>query len=167
MNISKGLTLAAAMAVFSLSTVSFAQVDDSILSDEYITTQEFIEAEVVQVRPVSRTLTVRGEKRGQTRQFTVPVGTRISVNGRDAYLRDIRKGDKVLLAMTPQQEKVVVARLRVPQSDQTLEQRRADPIVAEATPATLPKTASQWPTVLAFGLLALLGASALRLRNSA
>ena len=164
MKFTKALALAATLAVSP--TLALAQAGDSILVDEYIISQDFIEAEVVRVRPHARTLTVRGEKRGQTRQFAVPEGTRISVNGRDARLRDIRVGDSVLLAMTPRSEKVVVAQLRVPSTPQTLEQRRASPIVTETLPAQLPKTASPWPGVLAAGLLALLGAGLLRLSRS-
>jgi len=159
----RALTIAATVSVAPM--LALAQADDSILVDEYIVSQEFIEATVVRVRPHARTITVRGEKRGQTRQFTVPEGTRISVNGRDARLRDIRVGDSVLLAMTPTSDKVVISRLRVPNTPQTLEQRRANPIVQDL-PAQLPKTASPWPSTLAVGLLALLAAGFLRLRRS-
>lgn len=156
---------AIAAAVFMLPAVAFAQTDDSILNNEFIISQEFIEGDVVRVKPIARTITVRGEKRGKTRQFTIPEGTRVTVNGRDATLRDIRKGDSILFAMKPVADDVVVARLRVPKTDRTLEQRRANPIVAAATPAMLPKTASVWPAVLALGIFTLFGAGLLRIRR--
>ena len=160
----KFFNLLATMAtLIALPLVATAQNDDSILANEYIISQEFVEAEVIKVRPSARTITVRGEKRGQTRQFSVPEGTRITVNGRDARLRDIRKGDAILLAMKPTIEDVAVARIRVPKTDKTLEQRRANPIVAaESTPAMLPKTASNQPAILLFGVFALLAAAGLR-----
>ena len=155
--------LAAAATILTVPLVAIAQEDDGILVDEYIISQEFVEAEVVEIKPIARTITVRGKNRGQTRQFNVPQGTRISVNGRQARLRDIRKGDSVMVAMTPKAAEVVVAQLRVPRSDRTLEQRRANPIVAaDARPAMLPKTASNQPAILLFGMFALLAAAGLR-----
>ncbi len=155
--------LTVSVIIFAVPSLASAQNDDSILIDEYIITQEYIDAEVIKVSPSARTITVRGDKRGQTRRFSVPEGTRISVNGREARLRDIRKGDSVLLAMKPKAEDVVIAQLRVPKSDKTLEQRRANPIVAaESTPAMLPKTASNQPMILLFGIFALLTAAGLR-----
>ncbi len=153
------------IATFIVPAAIHAQESDSILVDEYITSQEFVEATVVNVRSKARTLTVRGEKRGQTRQFVVPEGTRISVNGRDARLRDIRRGDNVLVAMRPRQDEVVVAQLRVPETARTLEERRAEPVAEEVMPTTLPKTASPWPSILTVGMLALFGAGLLRLTN--
>ena len=154
------LVVAAALA-FSLTAM--AQSSDSILNDEYTLTQKFIEAEVVRVSPLARTITLRGEKRGETRMFPVPEGTRISVNGREARLRDIRKGDSVLLAMKPTGQQATIARLSVPKTDKTLEQRRANPIVAaEIKPAVLPKTASNQPLILLFGLFALFTAAGIR-----
>ena len=150
------------IAIFGLPALAQAQHDDSILVDGYIISQEFIEAEVVRVSPQERKLTVRGEKRGQTRQFTVPEGTRITVRGREARLRDVRRGDMVLLAMKPQTDEIVISRVQIPETPVSLETRRANPIVAQVTPSVLPKTASAWPTVLAAGLLALFGAGALR-----
>jgi len=155
--------LTMAIAAFFLTANVHAQDEDSILVDGYITSQDFVEATVVRVRSNARTLTVKGQKRGETRQFTVPEGTRISVNGRDARLRDIRRGDNVMIAMRPRQDDVVVVQLRVPESDQTLEERRAEPVAAEVMPTTLPKTASPWPSVLVVGMLALFGAGMLRL----
>lgn len=152
-------------ATLLLSAIVQAQESDSILDDGYITSQDFVEATVVRVRSNARILTVRGEKRGQTREFSVPEGTRISVNGREARLRDIRRGDNVMIAMRPRQDDVVVVQLRVPESDRTLEERRAEPVAAEVLPTTLPKTASPWPSVLVVGVLALFGASMLRLSS--
>lgn len=160
----KSLSVLASVAIiFAIPSFTSAQVDDSILADDYIITQEFIEAKVVNIKPVSRTITVRGEKRGETRQFSIPKGTRISINGREARLLDIRKGDTVLLAMTPSAEEVVIAQLRVPKTDRTIEERRANPtVVTESTPAMLPKTASNLPTILLLGVLALFAAAGLR-----
>lgn len=154
---------AIALATLTVPTIALAQDRDSILVDEYIVSQEFIEAEVIKVLPSSRTITVRGEKRGQTRTFTVPEGTRISVNGREARLRDIRKGDSVLLAMQPTSEKVVVAQLQVPKTARTLEQRRSETPVAEAMPAALPKTASNITWAILLGMLSLLAAAIVRI----
>ena len=153
---------AIALATLTVPTIALAQDRDSILVDEYIISQEFVEAEVIKVLPGARTITVRGEKRGQTRTFTVPEGTKISVNGRDARLRDIQKGDTVLLAMKPTADKVVVAQLRVPNTTRTLEQRRAEAPVAEAIPAALPKTASNINWAILFGMMSLLAAAAVR-----
>lgn len=156
----------AALAFCALTMSANAQQDDSILSDTYITKQEFVEAEVLNVRPIARTITVRGENRGESRQFTIPEGTRITIQGREARLRDIQRGDRVMLAFRPQQEQVVITRMRVPETDQPVEQRRAAPTVVQTTPTVLPKTASTWPEVFAIGLVLLLGAGVLRVMRN-
>ena len=170
------LTLAAALACLAPS-LSFAQQGDSILVDAFITTQEYVDAEVTRVNPGSRTITVRGAAQGQTRTFSVPEGTRISVNGRNARLRDIRRGDEVRLAVRPSSNEVVIERIQVPNTGITLETRQATPIgqdpatqqvaaaVAEVRPTVLPKTASTLPLVLVLGMVALLSASLLRARR--
>lgn len=159
----KLVSILVAAAALAFSLTAMAQSDDSILVDKYIISQEFIEAEVVRVSSQDRTITVRGAKRGQTRRFSVPEDTRITVDGKEARLRDIRRGDMVMLATKRKAEEVVVARIRVPETDKSLEQRRANPVVAESKPAMLPKTASNQPMFLLFGLLALLAATGLRL----
>lgn len=172
----RSLTLVAALACLAPS-LSFAQQDDSILVDAFITTQEFVEAEVTRVNVGSRTITVRGAAQGQTRTFSVPDDTRISVNGRNARLRDIRRGDEVRLALRPRTNEVVIERIQVPDTSITLETRQATPIgqepaaqqsvavVAEVRPTVLPKTASTLPLALVLGMVALLSASILRIRR--
>ena len=144
------------------ATVAHAQTDDSILSDSHIVRQDFVEAEVIRVKPRERTITVKGEMRGQTRQFTVPEGVRITLNGKEARLQDVRRGDKVMVKFAQNPDQVVVDQIRVPDSAVTLAQRRANPVVAEAQPATLPSTASYLPAILLLGLISLGGASLIR-----
>ncbi len=57
--------------------------------------------------------------------------------------------------MKPQEEQVVISRVRIPETDLRIEERRASPPppVAAAMPAVLPKTASWWLVVLLVGLL--------------
>ena len=155
-------SIALSMMMFSSLVLAQSSTGDSILVDEYIVEQEFIEATVVAVYPSRNTLRVRGAKRGQTREFTMSPDTRITVNGKQARLRDIRRGDKVLLVMKPEAYEVVISSIRVPESPTSVEERRA-----EAQPVMLPKTASFWPAVFLVGILALLGAAALRLRRRA
>lgn len=157
-----GLMAALVLVVFATHD-TLAQEGDSILVDEYVTSQDFVEAVVTRVRPQARTITVRGENRGMTRTFSVPDGTRISVNGRDARLRDIRTGDSVRIAMKPRADEVVVATLQVPETTRTLEQRRSEPVAAESTATMLPNTASNQHLFLLFGLIATLVAGSLRL----
>lgn len=140
---------------------AFAQTGDSILSDAHIVSQDFIEAEVLFVTPKTRSVTVKGEKRGQTRQFAVPEGVPVTVNGKQARLVDLRRGDTIMIRFVQGADQVVVDRIRVPESPVTLVQRRANPVV-EAQPATLPSTASILPAVFLVGLAALAGASLIR-----
>ena len=157
------ITTSALLAICGLQpTTVFAQTDDSILSDAHITKQDYVEAEVIYVKPKSRTITVKGEKRGETRQFSVPENVRISVNGQQARLRDIRRGDSVLVTFAKRSQKIIVNQIRMPDSAVTLAERRANPIVAQATPAVLPSTASFLPAVLLFGLVSLGGAATIR-----
>ena len=149
------LKVTLAISGLLLSMAVSAQVKETILSDSYVTSQEFVEAEVLRVQPKSRTITVKGVKNGDTRQFSVAEGTRITIQGKPAMLRDVRRGDKVLLAMTPQSDKVVISRVRIPETAKSVETRRAEPVVVEVAPTVLPKTASAWPTVLVVGLLCL------------
>ncbi len=65
---------AVAVVTLTAPALVLAQVPGSVQDDDYIVSQEFIEAEVMQVRAGERTMTVRGEMRGQTRQFAVPEG---------------------------------------------------------------------------------------------
>lgn len=139
-----------------------AQTDDSVLSDSHIVSQDFVQAEIIRVRPIERTITVKGEKRGQTRQFTVPEGVRVTLNGKEARLRDLRRGDNITVKFAQRRDQVVVEQIRVPSSPVSLAQRRANPIVAEAQPATLPSTASFLPAILLLGLISLGGASLMR-----
>lgn len=141
---------------------ALAQADDSLLSDSHIVAQDSIEAEVIRVRPIERTITVKGEKRGQTRQFSVPEGARVSVNGKQARLRDLRRGDMILIKFAQQPDQVVVEQIRMPDAPVTLAERRAQPVPAEATPAVLPSTASFMPAVFLAGLIALAGAALMR-----
>ena len=145
-----------------LPTSVSAQTDDSILSDSHIIQQDFVEAEVIRVKPKARTITVKGEKRGETRQFSVPENVRISVNGREARLRDIRRGDNILVTFAKRSQNVIVDRIRLPDSAVTLAERRANPIIAQATPAVLPSTASFLPAVFLFGLVSLAAAAITR-----
>lgn len=164
----RSLSLVAALICF-IPTLAVAQQDDSILVDAFITTQEFVDAEVLRISSGDRTVTVRGATRGQTRTFSVPEGARISVNGRDARLRDIRRGDEVRITVRPRTEEVVIEQIRVPNSSISLETRQANPApqqsapaVAEVRPLVLPKTASYLPSVLMTGLFALLAALMIR-----
>ena len=157
------ISTAAILALCALqSTTASAQTDDSILSDSHIIEQDSVEAEVIRVKPKARTITVKGEKRGETRQFSVPENVRISVNGREARLRDIRRGDNILVTFAKRSQNVIVEQIRMPDSAVSLAKRRANPIVAQATPAVLPSTASFLPAVLLFGLVSLGGAAIMR-----
>lgn len=154
--------------------LSIAQQNDSILVDDFITAREYVDAGVLRVNPGERTITVRGDVQGETRTFNVPEGSRISVNGQDARLRDIRRDDQVRLTIRPRNEEIVIERIRVPNTNIALEARRATPavqltptpestpIVAEVLPLVLPKTASLLPSILMTGFFALLFALMLR-----
>ena len=157
------ITAAAILSMCALQpTTASAQTDDSILSDSHITKQDFVEAEVIRVKPKTRTITVKGEKLGETRQFSVPENVRISVNGQQARLRDIRRGDSVLVTFAKRSQNVIVEQIRMPDSAVSLAKRRANPIVAQATPAVLPSTASFLPAVFLFGLVSLAAAAITR-----
>ncbi|MBT8102456.1 MAG: hypothetical protein KJO95_05765 [Gammaproteobacteria bacterium] len=152
-------------ALLVLSTwypaATLAQSDDSILSDAHIVNQEFVTAEIIRVKPLARTITVKGDQRGQTRQFTVPANARVTVEGKEARLRDLRRGDKIMIRFTQSPDQVVVTQIRMPDPVVSLQKRRAEP-VAEAQPATLPSTASSLPAILLLGLISLGGAGLLR-----
>ncbi len=146
-------------------STAFAQAGDSILSDAHIVSQDFVEAEVLFVTPKTRSVTVKGEQRGQTRQFAVPEGVRVTVNGKEARLVDLRRGDNIMIKFAQRADQVVVDRIRVPASPVTLVKRRANPVV-EAQPTVLPSTASLLPAFLLIGLVSFAGASLIR-RNRA
>ena len=145
---------------------AFAQTNDSILSDTHIVGQNFVEAKVMRVNTTTRTITVKGENRGETRQFSVPEGVLISVNGKQARLRDMRRGDNVRINFVKRDNRVVVEQIRMPDAPVTLAQRRANPVVAEATPVMLPSTASFLPITLVLGLFSLAGAALVRSRRA-
>ena len=160
------LTLITAFATSLLAgafSVQAQDVEETILLDEYIISQEFIETEVLRVKPIARKLVVRGPK-GKTREFSIPEGTRITVRGKEARLRDVRRGDLVLLAMKPNADGIIISRVRIPNANSSLEDRQANP-VDQSTPDALPKTASSWYSILGLGFLALFAASLLGIRR--
>ena len=161
----KIITVLAVM--FSLQFSSFAQVTNSILDDEYVMSQDFVAAEILSVSLRNRTITVKGETKGQTRQFTIPQNARISFNGKDARLRDLRKGDTIFLGMKPVMSKNEIVQIKVPSSPVTLLERRAEPAptIKEVLPMVLPKTASPLPLVLLLGLLSLMAGFTLRAKR--
>ena len=152
------------VVMFSLQFSSFAQVANSILDDNYVISQDFVAAEILRVSVRNRTITVKGENKGQTRQFTIPENARISFNGNEARLRDLRKGDTIFLAMKPVMSKNEIVQIKVPSSPVTLVERRADPapVMQEVLPVVLPKTASPLPLVILLGLFSLIAGFSLR-----
>lgn len=160
----KILSVLTVVTAFAMTAQAVAQQDDSIRSDRYIVSQEFVEAEVIRVKPIERTITVKGELRGETRKFTVPEGTKITVNGKEARLRHLRTGDTIRVSFAERAEKVVVNRIRLPDTDISMSVRRvaADPLDREAVPAMLPKTASFFPAILILGLMSFAGAVTFR-----
>ena len=159
------VTTALFLFCIAQSTTALAQTNSGISSDAHIVNQDFVEAEVLFVKPNKRTITVKGEQKGQIREFTVPEGVRVTVNGKEARLRDLRRGDNIMIKFAQSTDKVVVDRIRVPTTPITLVQRRANPVV-EAQPAMLPSTASILPAFLLLGLVSLAGAALIR-RNRA
>ena len=157
------LILATSLTLLA-SPLTVSAQDDSILFDEYIISQEFVEAEVRRIKRAERKLVVRGTKRGQVREFFVPEGTEITIKGKTSNFRDIRKGDYVMVSMQPQANEVIIGRLMVPKTDMSVMDRQTNP-VDDALPATLPQTASSWYSVLLAGFVALLGAGVLRTRR--
>lgn len=149
------------MTLFAFASPAYAQQNSSILNDKFITSQESIEATVVRVQPRNRTITVRGKNNGDERQFVVPEGVRLTVNGKEARIRDIRRGDNIVLTMKKKEERVVVDRVRIPKAPQSLAERRASPVY-EAVPAMLPKTASSMPALILLGVFSLIGAAVVR-----
>ena len=155
------------LATLSLSVSAFAQVSDSIQDDQYVMSQDFVAAEILRVSTRNRTITVKGEAKGQTRQFTIPKNARITFNGEEARLRDLRKGDIIFVAMKPVMSKNEIVQIKVPSSPVTLVERRADPapVMQEALPVVLPKTGSPLPLVLLLGLISLLAGFTLRAKR--
>jgi LPXTG-motif cell wall-anchored protein len=152
--------------MFAIPAFSQDAMNETILDDEFIITQEFIEAEIVRVRPNARTLTVRGSRHGKTREFKVPETTRITVKGREARLRDLRAGDMIVIAMKPEVDEIVISRVQLRNPTEPLASRQAaNPPIGEKMPAQLPKTASNLPAILSLGFLAMLGAGLLRFRR--
>ena len=136
----------------------------SILEDTYITSQELIEAEVVRVKRSERILVVRGLNQGKVREFYVPEDAEITVRGQKARFNDMRRGDSILVTMSPRTERIVIARIKVPETDISLDERRQEP-VAEELPAALPQTASQWYGILFLGLFAGISAAFIRFKR--
>ena len=161
--------VAIAVALIGFANPTYAQMDDSILVDDYIISQDFIQAEIIRVNPIERSITVRGEKRGDSRKFYIPEEAMITVRGRQARMRDLRAGDIILLAMKPKAEGVAVVRIKAPEVTETLESRRAAPVAApvvnEVMPRVLPKTASNLPFILLIGIISLLGGGLLLRRR--
>ena len=148
--------------IFGLTTNIFAQLENSILEDEYIISRDYVTAEILNMSRANRTITVRGESSGKTRKFTIPEGALITVSGKDARFKDLRKGDVVLLSMRPNISHNVISRIKVPETTVTLADRQTNPVVEqrpvmnEVLPTVLPKTASKLSFILLLGVLSLL-----------
>ena len=124
--------------------------------------RDFIEGEIVRINRKERTITVRDDRDRQVRQFAIPQGTRVSVEGRTADFRDLRRGDGIVLTFRAAAQTPVVTRVQIPETPVGLEQRRAQPAVAETMPTSLPGTASVWPLVWLCSLAALFAGFGLR-----
>ncbi|MDT0581524.1 hypothetical protein [Brumicola blandensis] len=160
----KKLLTICVLGVCLMSPFSDVKAQDSILEDSYITTQEFFEAEVMRVKRADRVVVVRGANKGDIREFFVPEGAEITIKGKKARLRDIRKGDVMLITMSPKTERITIAKIRVPETEMTLTERREAP-VEEVLPAVLPQTASSWYSILFLGGFAAFLATVLRIRK--
>lgn len=152
------ITLLATLALTATTGVVMAQgAADS----------DVIEGEITRIDRAQRTITVRDDRDRQLKRFTIPEGTRVTVKGRTAELRDLRRGDGIVLSFRTTAPGPVVTRLQIPETPVSLEQRRAEPVAVETMPTALPKTAGVWPLVWLFGLAALgAGAGLRRLRKS-
>ncbi|MDH3281422.1 MAG: hypothetical protein OEQ18_09870 [Gammaproteobacteria bacterium] len=117
----------------------------------------------------NRTITVLGDQSGQRFTYAVPEGTRLTVAGENARMRDLRRGDSVILRFKSEGEQRQVARARVPQPATPLAARRqaAAPVAQTAAPQQLPRTASTLPLFAIFGAIALLVAGSLNLARRA
>ena len=112
----------------------------------------------------NRTVTVLGDQSGERFTYAVPEGTRVSVGGEQARLNQIQRGDNVILRFKDDAGQRQAARIRVPQTTTPLAQRAAPPagVAAQPARAQLPRTASSVPMLSLIGILALLGAVAVR-----
>lgn len=155
--------LLASLCMLLILPSTASSQEENILVDEYIISQEFIDAEVVRIKRQARKLIVRGKNQGKVREFYVPEGTEITIRGKLAKFKDIRRGDTILISMTPQVDEVIISLVRIPETPITLAERQANPVV-ETLPASLPKTASFMPAILVVGVLFMLGAMGLRFR---
>jgi len=127
-----------------------------------------ISGEVVAVDNGQRTLTVVGDQSGERHSYSIPQGTRISISGENARIRDLQRGDNVTLRFREEGQQRQAARVRVPQTATPLAQRQARASSAAAQPAQprqLPRTASPLPLLGFVGILGLIGSGALRLRR--
>lgn len=155
------MIIAATTTMLLTSPMSVLAQDNSILEDSYIITQEFVEAEVMRIKKSERVLVVKGANQGKIREFYVPDGAVITIKGKDAKFKDIRRGDQLMVSMVPMQTKVQVARIAIPSTDMSLEDREANP-VDEALPAVLPQTASAWYAILGLGIVAMFAGTFMR-----
>lgn len=153
-----------AIIVLAIAIPAVAQQIDSAPSSTKVISQEFVEADIVQVNRAKRTITVKVEPHGEKRQYKVSEGAKITIKGKEARLRHLRPGDNIRISFAEREETVLVSRIRLPNTDFPLSVRRvaAEPSDRQSTPAMLPKTASVFPAMLILGLLSIAGAIAAR-----
>lgn len=153
-----------AIIVLAIAIPAVAQQIDSAPSSTKVISQEFVEADIVQVNRAKRTITVKVEPHGEKRQYKVSEGAKITIKGKEARLRHLRPGDNIRISFAEREEKVLVSRIRLPNTDFPLSVRRvaAEPSDRQPTLAMLPKTASVFPAMLILGLLSIAGAIAAR-----
>lgn len=127
-----------------------------------------ISGEVAAINFGTRTLTVVGDQTGERFSYSVPQSTRITIEGENARLGNLRRGDPVTLRFRSEGDQREVARVRLPVTTTPLAQRpnQAPAGVAAQTqqtqPRQLPRTAGSLPLLGLFGFLAFASAGALR-----
>ena len=124
-----------------------------------------ITGKIQDINSRKRTITILGDQSGQRFTYAVPEGAKLTFGGESAYLRDLRRGDDVVVRFKSEGEERQVARVRIPQPVTPLATRRvaAEPVAQTALPKQLPRTASSLPLFVLFGTIALLAAGSLNL----
>ena len=136
-----------------LLSLAASDFENSILDDEYIVDKDFIEAEILEVAPDVRTVTVRGTDRNKVREFQVPKDTIITIDGEDAKLSHLRESDIVLLAIDPRVDKITITRIKVPDTNIGLDQRAENSYEIEIESKPEKKSFSPFHTIGALAIL--------------
>jgi LPXTG-motif cell wall-anchored protein len=164
------IIILAAGGLMATNAISQTQENLTVVKEENVT---IVTGQIVSVSTVDRTMTIKGNVRGQDNVYQVPETMKIIKNGREVRLRALTAGDLIEAKYYEKDNFRVLTNLDFidPEGSES-NMAEATPVAIaaveedEVLPTALPKTASSLPLYGAIGFLLLALAGVLRVART-